>query len=311
MSGTHPASRSTPAVVALCTAALLLLSRPVFALNPSLDISQYAHTSWKVRDGFGGGRIEAIAQAADGYLWIGTDLGLFRFDGVTMVRWQPPPGATAMTISRVRGLFGARDGRLWISANDGVMTLKDGTIAVIPTPPGRRFNTILEDRDGHIWIGSTATGFLMCHMASGAVDCSELPATYGPPTGVVFEGAAGDVWTGFDRGIARVKPDPRQWFPLPSQLNGYKGLVEDKGALLVGVPEGMARLVNGKTELVYPAPAAVRPLPPVAALRDRDGGLWMATYGRGIWHVHDGRTDVFTATDGLSGDGANVTVRGS
>ena len=89
-------------------------------------------------------------------------------------------------------------------------------------------------------------------------------------------------------------------------MNGYKGLVEDNGALLAGLPEGMGRLVNGKTELVHPAPAAVRPLPPVAALRDRDGGLWMATYGRGIWHVHDGRTDVFTAADGLSGDGANV-----
>ena len=106
-----------------------------------------------------------------------------------------------MTISSAGGCS-ARDGTLWISANDGVMTLKDRKIAVIPTPHGRRFNTILEDRDGHIWIGSTATGFLMCRVASGAVDCSELPATYGPPTGVVFEDSAGNLWTGFDRGIA-------------------------------------------------------------------------------------------------------------
>ena len=297
----------TRTVVLLLSVWILLGFSPgASALNPSLDISQYARTTWKARDGFGGGRIEAIAQTTDGYLWIGTDLGLFRFDGLRMVRWQPPPGAASMTISSVRGLFGARDGTLWISADDGVMTLKDGKIAVVATPRGRRFSTILEDRDGHIWIGSTATGFHMCRLAAAALDCFELPPAYGPPTGVLFEDSAGRVWTGFDHGIARVKPEPRQWVSLPSQLNGYKGLVEDKSALLVGVPEGLARLADGKTELVYRAPAAVTPLPPVAALRDRDGGIWMATYGRGIWRVHEGRTDVFTAADGLSGDGANV-----
>jgi ligand-binding sensor domain-containing protein len=59
-----------------------------FPLNPSFDISQYAHTSWKIRDGFAKGSINSIAQTPDGYLWLGTQFGLVRFDGVRNVPWQ-------------------------------------------------------------------------------------------------------------------------------------------------------------------------------------------------------------------------------
>jgi len=61
----------------------------VFALDPSLDVSQYAHTAWKIRDGFPKGIIQSIAQTPDGYLWLGTEFGLLRFDGVRSIPWQP------------------------------------------------------------------------------------------------------------------------------------------------------------------------------------------------------------------------------
>jgi hypothetical protein len=64
---------------------LLACSPCAFALNPSLDISQYAHTSWKIRDGFTRGIITSMAQTPDGYLWLGTEFGLLRFDGVRNV----------------------------------------------------------------------------------------------------------------------------------------------------------------------------------------------------------------------------------
>ena len=80
------------ALVAFTTVTFLLGSTPVLALDPSLDVSQYAHTAWTVRDGFSLGNIYAIAQTPDGYLWLGTEFGLFRFDGIHSVPWQPPAG---------------------------------------------------------------------------------------------------------------------------------------------------------------------------------------------------------------------------
>jgi Two component regulator propeller len=86
-------------------------SQSFFALNPSLDISQYAHTSWTQRRGFSAGNIFAIAKTTDGYLWLGGDFGLFRFDGVNAVPWQPPGHPSDKFVFR---LLGARDGTLWI-----------------------------------------------------------------------------------------------------------------------------------------------------------------------------------------------------
>ena len=61
-----------------------------FALDPTLDVNQYAHTSWKIRDGFSKAAIASIAQTSDGYLWLGTEFGLLRFDGVITFRGRHP-----------------------------------------------------------------------------------------------------------------------------------------------------------------------------------------------------------------------------
>src|SRR5262249_44842096 len=70
----HPERvRRTRDVVTLAAAivTVTLACPPAFALNPTLDVSQYAHTTWKIRDGFTRGTIQAIAQTPDGYLWLG------------------------------------------------------------------------------------------------------------------------------------------------------------------------------------------------------------------------------------------------
>src|SRR5258706_15930577 len=91
-------------------AALLLAWSPcASALNPSLDINQYAHTAWTIRDGFFKGTIRAIAQTPDGYLWLGTEFGLLRFDGVRRVAWQPPAGGKLPSNS-ILSLLASHDG---------------------------------------------------------------------------------------------------------------------------------------------------------------------------------------------------------
>src|ERR1700741_2513687 len=90
-----------------------------FALNSSLDVSQYAHASWKNGEGFPEGIIRSIAQTADGYLWLGTEFGLGRFDGGRAVPGEPPAGQH-LPSSDIRSLHGARDGRLWIGTFRGL-----------------------------------------------------------------------------------------------------------------------------------------------------------------------------------------------
>src|SRR3974390_1290369 len=82
--------------MSLCPSAL--------GLNPALEINQYAHKAWTVSDGVFKGSVYAIAQTPDGYLWIGTEFGLERFDGVRSVVWQPPKGEH-LPGGRVRSLL--------------------------------------------------------------------------------------------------------------------------------------------------------------------------------------------------------------
>ena len=123
----------------------LLACSGAFALNPALDIGQYAHTPWKVRDGFVKGVISSIAQTRDGYLWLGTEFGLVRFDGVRPVPWTPPPGQQ-LPSRRIFSLLAARDGTLWIGSSKGLASWKDGKLTLYPALAGQAIRApIVED----------------------------------------------------------------------------------------------------------------------------------------------------------------------
>src|SRR5882724_11825928 len=112
----------------ILVACVLLASCPAaFGLNPALDVSQYAHTSWKIRDGFFKGQITSIAQTPDGYLWLGTEFGLLRFDGVRTVPWQPPPNQQ-LPSNFISKVLVSRDGTLWIGTWKGLASWKDGKL---------------------------------------------------------------------------------------------------------------------------------------------------------------------------------------
>src|SRR5215471_9686514 len=71
--------------ITAATIAVLLVPRTASALHPRVRITQYRHTAWRVQEGAFESAPNAIAQTADGYIWIGTDSGLVRFDGVRFV----------------------------------------------------------------------------------------------------------------------------------------------------------------------------------------------------------------------------------
>ena len=152
--------------------AVMLASRPsALASDISLDISQYAHTSWKIRDGFTKGTITSIAQTPDGYLWLGTEFGLLRFDGVRAVPWQPPP-AQYLPSSYVHSLLAAREGRLWIGTAEGLASWKDGKLSRYPEMAGQSVSALLEDRDGTVWAaGHASPAGELCSILVGKIQC--------------------------------------------------------------------------------------------------------------------------------------------
>ena len=123
------------------------------ALDPALEMNQYAHTAWKVREGFSKGTIQAIAQTSDGYLWLGTEFGLSRFDGVRNVPWQPPSGQQ-LPSGMVVKLFTSRDGTLWIGTDRGLASWKNGRLRQFAELAGQMIFTIVEDHEGAVWFGT-------------------------------------------------------------------------------------------------------------------------------------------------------------
>jgi len=281
-----------------------MLSPAAFALETSLDISQYAHTAWRVRDGFTKGTISAIAQTPDGYFWLGTEFGLLRFDGVRAVPWQPPPGQRLPSAS-IFSLLAARDGTLWIGTTKGVASWKDGKLTHYPELAGETIRApILEDREATIWVGGLAfpPPGKLCAMRKGSVQCYGEDGSLGNGVRGLYEDRAGNLWVGLREGIWHWKPGPPKFYAEMGPGNGIQGLAEtDDGALLFGARTGIKRLVGGKIE-PYPLPGSVRDFTAARLLRDRDGNLWIGTSDAGLVHLHGGRTDVLTQADGLSGD---------
>jgi ligand-binding sensor domain-containing protein/signal transduction histidine kinase len=76
-------------------------------------MSQYVHDTWGPERGFPGGAVFAICQSEDGYLWIGTERGLVRFDGSNFTLIQRPLLGSPQ-IGAVRGLIADSEGNLWI-----------------------------------------------------------------------------------------------------------------------------------------------------------------------------------------------------
>jgi signal transduction histidine kinase/ligand-binding sensor domain-containing protein len=286
----------------LLACVLLAGCPPAFALNPSSDVSQYGHTSWKIRDGFTKGQITSLAQTPDGYLWLGTEFGLLRFDGVRNVPFRPPADRQ-LPSNEIFSLLAARDGTLFIGTSKGLASWKDGRLTQYAELDGHYIFKLLEDHEGSVWAsGVRVTAGQLCAIRDGGVRCGGGDGALGRGAFNLYEDSKGHLWAGVKDGLWRWKPGPPTFYPLAGEPDGIQGLGEDgDGTLLVGWRGGIQRFVDGKTE-PYPLPAAVGQFRAKRLLRDRDGGLWLGTQDRGLVHLHRGRAELFTASDGLSGD---------
>ncbi len=297
-----------PGMIAL---GLTLMCAPsASALDPALDVNQYAHTTWIFRDGFAPGQITAIAQPPDGYLWLGTEFGLLRFDGVRSVPWHPP-GNEQLPNNWIRSLLAAPDGTLWIGTLEGLASWNDGKLTRYPELDGHSVNTLLADREGTVWAGGYQGGVgavqsataTLCTIKNGIVQCED--SVFGEWVGSLYEDRGGTLWATAQTGLWRLRPGAAKRFAMPmSAINSLQALSqhEDDGPLIAdenGIRQFAAK--EGKV-FAYPLPGAPAGFKPGRLLWDRDGGLWIGTVDRGLVHVHQGRTDAYTQANGLSGD---------
>jgi signal transduction histidine kinase/ligand-binding sensor domain-containing protein len=295
----------------------LISANSAVALDPSRQVSQYGHTVWRTSDGDLPSIPHVIAQTTDGYLWIGTEDGLVRFDGIRFVPWKPPAGESFCSCGVV-SLLGGRDGSLWIGTPKGLYLSKDGTLTNYPLPG--RINAIVEGHDGTVWIAQSR----MKNPKEGPV-CRISGATFkcfGAADGITFgtEGAealaedgAGALWIGTVHGVCRWKPGSvSTYFPKSLvRATGSGGVLaldpQLDGSVLVGIGQsgnglGLQRLVAGawkdyQVSEVHGSDWAV------SAMRtDHSGGLWVATLNDGLFHVHNHLVDHFSEGDGLSSD---------
>jgi signal transduction histidine kinase/ligand-binding sensor domain-containing protein len=284
-------------------ATLVLAPSSAHALNPALDISQYAHTAWKVSDGFSKGRITCVAQTPDGYLWLGSEFGLLRFDGVRSTAWKPPAGQS-LPGTFVRSLLAARDGTLWIGTLNGLASWKNARLTRYPELAGVLIDALLEDRDGTIWIGGdTRSAGRLCSVSAGTVHCDGHDGRFGAGVFSLYEKSDGTLWAGAGTDLWHWKPAPPAVHRLASEMTGLEGFAEgDGGVLLIGAVGGIRQFAKGR-DTPYRIPSLTTTTSP-RLLRDRDGGLWIGTT-QGLLHIYQGRTDAFAESDGLSGNDVN------
>ena len=281
---------------------LAFWTAPAYALDPDFDMSQYAHTSWKIRDGFTKSRIESIAQTPDGYLWVGTALGLWRFDGARNVPWQPPVGA-ALPDSRIRALLAARGGTLWIGTWRGLASWNGHSLTTYPRFSDLVVNTLVQDSKGTVWVGarSSTTG-LLCSVRDSKVQCTGEDGRFGASAST-FEDHSGTLWAAGSHSLWRWNADSPTRYALPEPFIGsLQSLGENsEGNILIVTRTGIRQLVDGQV-IPFPLPQMPQDIEYHGLLRDRGGSIWIGTDYRGLLHFHHGRFDVFDHTDGLSDD---------
>lgn len=298
-------------------ACLLVLSagRPVRGLEPGTKLTQYAHRSWRLGDAGLLGTPQGITQTRDGYIWVSTSNGLFRFDGVRFVKWEPRPGESLPSNS-LWHLFGARNGSLYIGTDHGLARITADHIYNYPGSP-RWPGPFLEDARGAVWMGVTGAHSApspICEIGDRELAC--LGGREGFPCGRGLSNAItpdGYIWVGTHDGTCRWKEGETaeiQQIPALEKQNGLGAVTSlasaADGTLWAGAQDGdtdqgLLRFANGSWK-TYEAPGVEgRDLSVSALLSGTNGVLWIGTTNAGLYRLADGTLDHLNVENGLSG----------
>lgn len=272
---------------------------PIFLAAVSLEGSpwseaneQYYYDVFGTEAGLPQTNVTTALQTRDGYLWVGTEGGLGRFDGVRFIAFRRS-NAPAFVSHSIRCLFEDRAGNLWIGTERGLVRHRAGAFEAIGLQDVP-VTAVAEDQAGAIWIGTDGCGLHVWR--DGELQCAEArPAGHGAAVRCLFVDSTDRLWIGLKNtpGLVYREGEEFRSYNGEGRMGGETNAVCElpRGTLWIGNAHGVYRLRAG--ELTYFGKKAgllnaqVRDIRPA-----RGGGLWVAAGG--LYRVMD--TEEFVAT---------------
>ncbi len=271
----------------------------LLALDSRKALSEYGHDVW------GEATIQAMVQTRDGYIWLGTQQGLMRFDGLrfTVYDRQTVP---LMRSNSVMALCEDRDGALWLGMESGgALRFKDGRFSALTAHEGltaERVTSLLEDRDGGLWLGTEGAG--VCLVRGGKI--TRYGAGDGVPGEVVYDmrqARDGRIWVATNKGVVRQSGNRFEPVSLPCEgPNWYYGLaMGEAGEVWMASAKGLYRWRDGRVTRYRARDGLCDDDVQTVFFDAATGVLWAGTTS-GLNRFKDGRLESYTSTDGLSND---------
>ncbi len=261
------------ALAALCGETLL-------ALDPHRALTQYTRTIWTQAQGLPQDTVRSVAQTPDGYLWVGTQEGLARFDGYDFLNFTREHGE--LPNNTVGKLLATSDGALWIGTSAGLARYANGRFEKFTAPEGLSsgpVTSIAEGRAGVVWM--ICEGKLYRHDAAGF---SMIPPKELAPAGLlqsVYEDGHQTVWVGGSSGLMKRSGSSFVKVLGARDLGGsfITSIIETADGLFAGGTRGIMLLRRDGTRRAYTTADGLPNNFVLALHQDHSGNLWVGTYG--------------------------------
>jgi len=263
--------------------ALTVICSSTFAgttAGPEKSQAQYARTRWGADRGFPGGEVYAITQTADGVLWVGTEKGLVRFDGINF-RLTQETSVPGKPIGPVLGLQTDSDGNLIVRhQGPNLMTFRKRKLQEVALEfPGSQtvFTAMTKGQDGSILLSTLAHGTLRYEHGAFSVLAtkSNLPNFIAL---AIAQAGDGRVWMGSrDAGLFMVEDG--HTLPVQKEMHDLKInclLPSGEQDLWMGTDNGVIRW-NGKDFIKTGLPPILSHLQVLAMIKDRESNIWLGT----------------------------------
>jgi ligand-binding sensor domain-containing protein/signal transduction histidine kinase len=282
------------------------LAGAVPALKQATSLNQYVHNVWQVEDGLPQSYVTSIVQTRDGYLWLGTQEGLVRFDG-TRFEVFDKRNTEQIKDNNIQVLYEDREGTLWLGSEGGLSCLRQGKFTSYGKADGLASDiveAISEDHDGNLWIGTLAG---LSRFKDGVfTNYSKVSGLAGESVLAICEDRQQNLWLGTDGGgLSLLKDDRFTTYTAASGLAGnlVRSLCPDTdGNLWIGTKDGLSRFRDGAFTNYSSGRTTNYGLPSnsvTAIYQDKDRNVWVGT-DKGLSLYANGVFTPYTSKNALS-----------